>query len=488
MSCHPGNPCYGTTTVVDPCVTANGSSSNCCDTILYCGPALPNTGIDNLETLCLALQKIDAEFSNIQVNVTANNGLTKTGDNIQLGGPLVKSATITTNNYPLSIIGLPDDPDPDYIVTVSSTGVLGKSSGSSLGQTITLANNVGLVWTDSPTNSNLSTLYNTTIADSTVSVEVGGAVPTAASVWKTKSLVEVLDTILFPLRLPTYVVPTVTMTLTPSTSSPYEIGSTINVVAIGVGNKWDAGAFASLSISKTVNSGTPTVTSTTITSTTGIPFGEEFPGLPDPNSPNIVYTSSPYSETLTIPAPSSGQAASSVTYQFSGAYGQGIRKKQSNGVDDTRAFGTGVNNPQLAGTATSAPQTFTGIYPFYWGLSDTKPTVGYIQNAISTGVGSNKIVLSASGTITVPFNTSVSKYFWVAHPSVYTTKTKWFVNVSNFGNIGSVTDLFGAVQTGNVNSAPVSAPLWTGINYKMYISNYDTILTDNGGNMELRNS
>jgi hypothetical protein len=37
--------------------------------------------------------------------VTANNGLTKTGDNIQLGGALSKTTTVTTGNYDLDFLG-----------------------------------------------------------------------------------------------------------------------------------------------------------------------------------------------------------------------------------------------------------------------------------------------------------------------------------------------------------------------------------------------
>lgn len=485
MSCHPGTPCYGTTTVVDPCVSANGSSSNCCDTILYCGPALPNTGIDNNENLCLALQKIDAEFSNIQVNITANNGLTKTGDNIQLGGPLTKQTVITTNNFPLSIIGLPDDPNPDYILVVSSTGVIRRYLASSLGQTITLQNNVGLVWTNSPTNTNLSTLYNTLVPDVVTSVQVGGAAPDTAANWKQLTLVEVLNKILFPLQLPTYVEPVVTMTV--SAPSPvatyYEVGSPLTFTAAGVGNKWDAGAFTAFNMIKTVNSGSPTSTALTgITPTTGIAFGTEF-GFADPNSPNVVYTTSNFTDNLTIPAPTGGNTSSTVTYQTSGTHNLGASKKRSDNTNDTRAAGTGTNNPQAPGTKFSAITTITGIYPFFWGLSLTPPTTGTIAAAIAAGTA-NKILLPAGGTITVPFNNApTAQYLWVAHAAAYTTKTKWFVTEVNKGDIGGPTNTFGSVQTINVTSP--SPVYWSGISYKMYISNFTTIVP---GNMELRNS
>lgn len=479
MSCHPGNPCYNTTTVVDPCASAN---SKCCDSVLYCGPALPNTGIDNLDTLCLALQKIDAEFTNIQTNITADNGLTKTGDNIQLGGPLVKPTTITTNNYPLSIVGLQDEISPDYLLVVSSTGVVRKYPAASLAQTITLQDNVGLVWTNLE-ETNLSTLYNTLVPDVVTSVQVGGAAPDLAANWKQLTLVQVLDKILFPLQLPTYVEPVVTMTVNaPSPILPYyEVGSTITFTGVGVGNKWDAGAFTAFNMIKTVNGGSLlNIPYSTITPTTGGAFGTEF-GFADPNSPNIVYTTSNYTENPVIPAPVGPNTSSTITYQVSGVHNAGLPKKKSDNTDDTRAAGTGTNNPQAAGTKLSGVTTITGIYPFFWGLSPTPPTSGTVASAIAAGTA-NKVLLPANGTITIPFNNSTAQYLWVAHATAYTSKTKWFVTALNNGNIGNPTDLFGAIQTTNVNSPD---GFWNTINFKVYISNYTTSVP---GNMELRNS
>ncbi|MNX48615.1 hypothetical protein D3C86_792000 [compost metagenome] len=66
--------------------------------------------------------------------VTADNGLTKTVDNIQLGGPLTQATTIATNpsgtTYPLNITGLPTGVATDNIV-VSSTGGQLKTVASS---------------------------------------------------------------------------------------------------------------------------------------------------------------------------------------------------------------------------------------------------------------------------------------------------------------------------------------------------------------------
>jgi hypothetical protein len=48
------------------------------------------------------------------------------------------------------------------------------------------------------TGAALGTVYNTTIGDAVTSIAVGGAPAQAASIWKGLTLVQALDTILFP--------------------------------------------------------------------------------------------------------------------------------------------------------------------------------------------------------------------------------------------------------------------------------------------------
>jgi hypothetical protein len=74
---------------------------------------------------------------------------------------------------------------------------------------------------------NISTIYNTAIADNVSSIAVGGAAAALASSWKTKSLVEALDTILFP-TIPAYIssFQSAGLSLT-GASGTYEIGTPI---------------------------------------------------------------------------------------------------------------------------------------------------------------------------------------------------------------------------------------------------------------------
>ncbi|PBJ11871.1 tail fiber domain-containing protein [Flavobacterium sp. ACN6] len=59
----------------------------------------------------------------------ADNGLTLENNTVQLGGALTKASVISASfGYPLSIQGLQDINDPDYLLTIDSNGVLHKTS------------------------------------------------------------------------------------------------------------------------------------------------------------------------------------------------------------------------------------------------------------------------------------------------------------------------------------------------------------------------
>ncbi|MFN9900583.1 MAG: hypothetical protein ACK55Z_17730, partial [bacterium] len=110
-----------------------------------------------------------------------------------------------------------------------------------------------------------------------------------------------------------------------------------------------------------------------------------------------------------------------------------------------------VNAPQAAANNfESTSYTYTGIYPYYWGTSVTLPTTSTIADEISGGTA-NKVLSSASGTITINFSAS-SEYLWFAHFENYTTKTKWFVTEFNQGAIGGGSNLFNTPQIVSVDS------------------------------------
>ena len=132
MSC---NTCYPTGSTsgacgTDPCFTEKIGSNF----IVYQGPSLPCTGINTCDNLTLALQKIDNFICNPPgLEIYAENGLTKVGNTIILGGPLIQQTVITTSfAYTLALVGLVDDTSPDYFVTQRTDGVLTRTSLSAM--------------------------------------------------------------------------------------------------------------------------------------------------------------------------------------------------------------------------------------------------------------------------------------------------------------------------------------------------------------------
>jgi hypothetical protein len=148
-----------------------------------------------------------------------------------------------------------------------------------------------------------------------------------------------------------------------------------------------------------------------------------------------------------------------------------IRGTNTNSADFTRQF------------------TVSSIYPYFYGKVSSggagaganRPTAN--QALINSGT---KSVSSSTGTITITFNSTSDDYIWFAIPSTSTSKTKWYINDLNTGNIGgSVSpagNLFPAFDSVSIDSPTV---LWNGVLYKIYISNYQTAATLP---MQLRNS
>jgi hypothetical protein len=134
-------------------------------------------------------------------------------------------------------------------------------------------------------------------------------------------------------------------------------------------------------------------------------------------------------------------------------------------------------------------RTFSGssIYPYFYGkvsapgnAGDNRPVAN--QALINSGT---KVTLSSTSTITITFNSLASDYIWFAIPSTSTSKTSWYVDALNTGAIGGAVNaggnLFPTFDTVIINS-PTS--LWSGVSYKIYISNYQTL---SSAAMQLRN-
>lgn len=157
---------------------------------------------------------------------------------------------------------------------------------------------------------------------------------------------------------------------------------------------------------------------------------------------------------------------------------------------DTAAFNSacGVFSPALvAGNTISLSRTLNGIYPYFYGKFASGGAPAGVNRPAATNslvTGGSKVVASSIGTIVITFGATSDDYLWFAIPSTSTSKTKWYVDALNNGNIG------GSVSPGGnlfptFDSVNVTTIYWAGIQYKVYISNYQTATT---GAMEMRNS
>ena len=152
-------------------------------------------------------------------------------------------------------------------------------------------------------------------------------------------------------------------------------------------------------------------------------------------------------------------------------------------TDNKGIIGTNLDGNRGAGTVsdTDTSPNITGYYPYYWGVSDTDPQPADIINLIETGDSSvNKVIGNVSGNIDITFGNTAFKYLWMVHQANYTTKTKWFIDSLNKGNIGSTSDLFGPVTTSSLNTDYVN-----NLSYKFYISEYKTVPA---GTIQFQNS
>ena len=387
-----------------------------------------------------------------QVGRVNNDGTSVFANKVTIGG-LVGSGLPALDTQNRRITGVADPTAPSDAVPLSfmeeyvSDAI---SEGGGGAQPITVSPNNGLVLADDV----LSTAYNTLVPDSAYSVPVGGAPATPASTRKTRNIVEVLDAILFP-------------------AYPATVGSGKSV------NLTVTGASGTLEIGRTV--------ARVLTATFGrgqIVNGDGSPG------PDLVGAATSYSFTGTgiSQTDQSGNTLSVTNIVQSGANNWEVTAFHNAGTgayyDSGLVPATNLDSLRVAGSVsdTTSSPTVTGVYPYFWGVSNAPLTAAQIAGLVSSGnAAANKVVASSANTLPVTFGAS-AQYLWFAHPTSSTTKTKWYNTVINNGSIGSPTDLFGASATQAFDSAQF---YWAGVSYRVYVSNY---ATTTGGVMELRNN
>lgn len=298
-----------------------------------------------------------------------------------------------------------------------------------------------------------SDAYESAIGNSVLSTQVGGATPEPASTWKTRSVSQALDTILFPTVLP-FISPQKSATLTVSgATGVQEVGSSV-----------------ARTLTATFNRGR-------VTNGDGS-LGPFLVGASDP----FVYTGTG------IGGATGGNSLGSVAVVLgSNQWGVSIFHGAGSGAyfDNKGNASTALDGSRVAGTVTASTSAFTGVYPWYHLKSPVSFTAAQFAAAIGAGNATNihasavltKVIASASGTISIPYNVS-GQFVGAAYEATLTTKTVYYVTALDNG---AITAVFNAVETQN----NVTTALWTR-NYKMHISK--NALTNSNPTLELRNS
>ena len=300
-------------------------------------------------------------------------------------------------------------------------------------------------------SNSLGTIYNSTISDSVNSVAVGGATAQPASFWKSKTLVQVLDTILFP-------------TILASIKTAKSVNLTIS------------GSSGTLEVGQTI--------SRTLTAT--FDRGAIFNGDGTTNANPLVGAASLYTFTGTgissTTQAGNTLAISNVIANGSNNWAVTVNHDAGTGdyFDNKGNIGTNLDASRVSGTTTDSASspTVTGVYPWFYLKSSSPITASDMASAIAAGTAT-KVVASSTGTLSVPYNVS-AQYLAVAYPAASTTKTVYYVTALDNG---AITVVFEAVATQNVNS-PDS--YWSAQSYKIHVSK--SALTNSNPTIELRNS
>jgi hypothetical protein len=406
----------------------------------------------------MALQRIN--WTQIDsANVPSGYTIGSTGYTADIGS----WATPIHGVYTKSLaIGEKDNPDILHDFFWYLTGATGTCD-------ITAKDNAGIQIDIIGSGHTLSTTYNTTLDPLLATPATVGGIPlgTTVSELSGKTFVEFVDELLFPVVLPTYTIPTITMY--GIASDAVEVGSYLsrNIGVYGIKN--DAGSFTQLRI---LRNGLPILTDISLSTSPEANVPDQF-GFPNPNNPNLRYICTPsaeYSEYYRIPEPAGSNVFTFTTYVTNGNYLAGQRKQDNKNITDIRpALVRNANAPQAASNGfSSSSVSITGLYPYFWGVSSTLPTALSIAASIESGSAHN-VLASASGIISIPYNT-YGNYIWVAYYGNYIEKTVWWVTPLDTSYID------GSFITTAVNQA-VNSPdgFWTNKIFKMHWSVYPTI-------------
>lgn len=289
---------------------------------------------------------------------------------------------------------------------------------------------------------------------------VGGL--TSGSEIYNDSLVDIIQCMVSPTLYPSLTNPSVSLSISPSTTT-YEVGTVINLTGIGDFNAGSISPQYSPTTSSCRSNGTNCYSYTA--------FGLPYTCIINDTSNNYDFGSHE------IP-PNSSTISAKVYYK--------------DGVQPYDSSGNVYDSPLSSGITPTVSRTISGIYPWYWGIESSggaaagvnRPTACEVKDVI-TGGTANKEVESSTNTISTTFNSTSDDYIWFATPVGSTTKTCWYVDALNNNQIGGTVSSGGNLFPDPDNMTDIDTVCWSGQEYKIYISNYQTAGTTE---MQLRNS
>jgi len=150
----------------------------------------------------------------------------------------------------------------------------------------------------------------------------------------------------------------------------------------------------------------------------------------------------------------------------------GVCVDYDEGVQPYDSIGNFYCIPLSSGSTPYASSSFTGVLPWYWGVSTGITVNASCVAECGCSVYGGKCVETVNGeSISMCFNSVYDDYLWFAIPTGSTAKTCWNVDGANNGCIGGTGNLF-------ANSCVVAVSscegCWVGCNYDVYISCYPT--------------
>lgn len=311
-------------------------------------------------------------------------------------------------------------------------------------------------------------LYNTTLDESLITSSTIGGIPEGTTVadLKNSTYTDLFDMLLFPTSLPTYTIPT--LTLSSTVTGIVEIGSSISPTLTLTGTKNDAGILSGLRIKKNGVNLSETIFTTIMYTDIASQFNHVDPNNPNTRSMMITYDNGVKILNTVTTSPSQ------LIYNGITNYAAGLPKLDSIGDSDTRTASVrSANAPQAADSNFSTSNiTISGYYPYFYGKSNVEVSASDVVTIIGSGNNFTKVVNSGSGSLSMNFSAD-GQWIWFAIFEPFATKTTWYETALNNGSIGGVTDLFAAPSTLQVTS---SNTYWTNIGFKIYVANKVTTL------------